>query len=51
MATPQEVLDALDRRLLATIPDGMPQTILELAEARAWLSDPAQDHGRRATPA
>jgi hypothetical protein len=46
MATTQELIDALDLRLLEAIngkstPDG----VAKLAEARAWLTDPGQPHG------
>ncbi len=46
MATTQELIDALDIRLLEAIngkstPDG----VAKLAEARAWLTNPDQPHG------
>jgi hypothetical protein len=46
MATTNELLDALDERLLEAIggkatPDG----VAKLAEARAWITNPAQPHG------
>jgi hypothetical protein len=46
MATTEELLAALDERLLEAIrgkstPDG----VAKLAEARAWITNPAQAHG------
>jgi hypothetical protein len=52
MATTDELLVALDRRLLEAIESkATSDTILKLAEARAWLSSPAQSHGAPATVA
>jgi hypothetical protein len=47
MATTEELLDALDARLVEAIATKgtTSDTILKLAEARAWLSRPDQSHG------
>jgi hypothetical protein len=45
MATTEELLEALDQRLLEALGTrATSDTILKLAEARAWLTDPAQPH-------
>ena len=46
MATIEELLAALDERLLEGIRGkSTPEGVAKLAEARAWLTDPAQPHG------
>jgi hypothetical protein len=53
MASTQQLLDALDERLLAAIASASitSDTILKLAEARAWLERPDQAHGAPSSPA
>jgi hypothetical protein len=42
----QEILDALDQRILdALAAKATGETIVRLAEARAWLTNPDQPHG------
>ncbi|HWE65724.1 MAG TPA: hypothetical protein VG298_03685 [Acidimicrobiales bacterium] len=50
MATTEELLAALDKRLLDAI-GGMstPEGVAKLAEARAWITHPAQPHGGNVT--
>jgi len=46
MATTDELLDALDQRLLAALAaKATGETIVRLCEARAWLTNPDQPHG------
>jgi hypothetical protein len=50
MATKEELLAALDERLLEGIRGkSTPEGVVKLAEARAWLTDPAQPHGATIT--
>ncbi len=52
MATIDELLDALDKRLLAALEArATGETIARLAEARAWLTNPDQPHGGTTTTA
>lgn len=46
MATQQELLEALDRRILDALEaKATGETIVRLLEARAWLTNPDQPHG------
>ena len=46
MATLDEVLEAIDRRMLEVIEARVPgEALVRLAEARAWLTNPDQPHG------
>ncbi len=46
MATTEELLEALDRRILeALAAKATGETIAYLMEARAWLTHPDQAHG------
>jgi hypothetical protein len=46
MATTDELLAALDERLLDAIGGkSTPEGVAKLAEARAWITNPDQDHG------
>jgi hypothetical protein len=46
MATIEEILTALDERLLDAISGkSTPEGVAKLAEARAWVTNPAQPHG------
>jgi hypothetical protein len=46
MASTEELLAALDERLLDGIKGkATPEGVAKLAEARAWITDPAQPHG------
>jgi hypothetical protein len=50
MATVDDLLDALDRRLLAALEaKATGETIAYLCEARAWLTNPDQPHGGNVT--
>ncbi len=52
MPSEEEILAALDRRLLEAITgEATSETILRLAEARAWVLAPSQHHGARSNPA
>jgi hypothetical protein len=42
----QEIIDALDQRILEALrAKATGETIVRLAEARAWLTNPDQPHG------
>jgi hypothetical protein len=46
MATTEELLEALDERLLEGIRGkSTPEGVAKLAEARAWITNPDQPHG------
>ncbi len=46
MADLQELLDAVDQRILEALANkATGDTIVRLAEARAWLTNPEQPHG------
>jgi len=46
MASPEELLEALDRRILQALDaKATGETIARLCEARAWLTNPDQAHG------
>lgn len=46
MATLDEVLEAIDRRMLEVLESRVPgDALVRLAEARAWLTNPDQPHG------
>ncbi|MEI6701762.1 MAG: hypothetical protein WCL38_08420 [Actinomycetota bacterium] len=46
MATIDELLEALDRRILQALDaKATGETIAHLCEARAWLTHPDQSHG------
>ncbi|HEY3843867.1 MAG TPA: hypothetical protein VGL48_11510 [Acidimicrobiales bacterium] len=46
MATTEELLAALDKRLLDAIGGtSTPEGVAKLAEARAWITNPNQPHG------
>jgi hypothetical protein len=46
MASTEELLAALDERLLEGIRGkSTPEGVAKLAEARAWLTNPDQNHG------
>jgi hypothetical protein len=46
MADIQEIIDALDQRILDALrAKATGETIVRLAEARAWLTNPEQAHG------
>jgi hypothetical protein len=46
MATTEELLNALDERLLEGIRGkATPEGVAKLAEARAWITNPDQPHG------
>ena len=46
MATTEELLAALDKRLLEAIKGtSTPDGVARLAEARAWITNPDQPHG------
>ncbi|MEI7654376.1 MAG: hypothetical protein WCJ82_03750 [Actinomycetota bacterium] len=46
MASVSDLLDALDQRILEALGNkATGETIAFLCEARAWLTNPAQDHG------
>ena len=48
MAQISELLDALDQRILEAIAaKATGDTIVQLCEARAWLTNPDQTHGGR----
>jgi hypothetical protein len=50
MATTEELLSALDERLLDAIGGkSTPEGVAKLAEARAWLTNPDQPHGSTVT--
>jgi hypothetical protein len=51
MATRDELLQALDERLLAALrAKATGETIVALCEARAWLTNPDQSHGSHRNP-
>jgi hypothetical protein len=46
MAEIQELLDAIDQRILEALAAKVPgESIARLAEARAWITHPNQPHG------
>ena len=48
VADTQEIIDALDLRILEALrAKATGETIVRLAEARAWLTNPDQPHGKR----